>query len=191
MGFASIGKTAETTMKTKYVKKSEGCTDESCIQRHPKKCKMFATFQTCRFNEGCAYKHVSEKVNPRVQLLENEIEHLKDGIEFFRENMVELMKRVNSMEPNKSEDNNGRCDKLMKCEKCDYNCKKKGTLQKHMNNKHEARVTNESKQENQNFILDTEQKETTNNISIEENSEEKVNNEVDIQIELVGLCLST
>ena len=43
----------------------------------------------------------------------------------FRENMVELMKRINSLEPSNFEDYIGRCDKLMKCDKYDYNCNKK------------------------------------------------------------------
>ena len=54
------------------------CSDRSCIKRHPRKCKYFVTFGSCKFATNCAYLHLSRaQEDGEIALLKEEIGKLK------------------------------------------------------------------------------------------------------------------
>ena len=56
------------------------CKDLTCKKRHPKKCKNFDVFGKCKFT-NCAYIHVDDGINNRVDCLEKYVKDLKEQIE--------------------------------------------------------------------------------------------------------------
>ena len=70
------------------------CKSKACIQRHPNVCKYFATHNTCKFGEKCAYQHKISKgksdINElvaRVGVLENTIQVMSHNIEVLEDKL--------------------------------------------------------------------------------------------------------
>ena len=61
------------------------CKDFSCKLQHPKRCQSFDVDGKCRFTD-CAYLHVKDGVNFKVDGLEMEVRELKDQIEIMVQN---------------------------------------------------------------------------------------------------------
>ena len=171
----------------KYWHPEENCTTTSCKskhcpKRHPKICKHGnnCTYQRqgiCFYDhitvlETSAYanKQVNESANTKVEILEKKIEQLRTEIDFLRENMIVIMKKFTSVEPSNYAENSENCQKQYNCNTCDFKCKKKITLQKHINTKHTAMVKVDKQdvdfmKEN---LAEIDVRETTEIVSIEE-----------------------
>lgn len=61
------------------------CKDFSCKLRHPKRCQAFDVDGKCRFTD-CAYLHVKDGVNFKVDALERDVKELKDKIQSLVQN---------------------------------------------------------------------------------------------------------
>jgi len=71
-----------------------------------------------------------------VEELEKEIEHMKKEIKLLRENMIEIMKHLDSVEPRTAVQHQEVNENQLICNKCDFMCKKEITLQKHTHTNH-------------------------------------------------------
>ena len=52
-------------------------------KRHPKAFKFFTEPKNCKFNEDCAYKHVTSKEKSDISVLYNEVSSLKETINYM------------------------------------------------------------------------------------------------------------
>ena len=80
---------------------SETCTDSPCIttmcrKRHPKLCRFFAIFGSCKFNESCSYLHKHER-NEENEKLKKEIKKLKDDIVLLTTEVNKLKQDITSL----------------------------------------------------------------------------------------------
>ena len=90
------------------------CDNNGCVNRHPKVCKYFDKRGKCKF-ENCAYLHVKEGINLKVEILEKqvaalilEIEELKktntegniksDQFDKFNNNINDILARLRIVE---------------------------------------------------------------------------------------------
>ena len=142
----------------KVCDKINDCRDKTCQERHPKLCRGFSKYKTCRHEENCAYMH-REDPNPQSKIIEAMtmllMKHEKDIVNLVEE--VKALKLSNekitaevsqkgdkytkTMEKTKSKkdlekDEALEAEEMFKCEKCNYRCRKEITLNKHMNTKH-------------------------------------------------------
>ena len=122
------------------------CTSRGCTLQHRKVCKFIHTRVGCLRGEDCAYLHPAEEVtagennaeNGIPQLEENKVQDEGNKINSKKsetpENVVNDLKQKSEK---KSSDNSvKKVDTWIHCKKCDYKCKKKNTMRKHVNTKH-------------------------------------------------------
>ena len=64
------------------------CKDPTCTLRHPKICKTYEAHGKCHFVD-CAYRHVDNRTNLKIEHLENVVEELKFEIVKLGHNMKE------------------------------------------------------------------------------------------------------
>ena len=62
--------------------KIQGCSSDSCVSRHPRRCRYFNLFGTCKFRDNCAYSHES---------------FLKDEISAIRQKLNDVTKRLDDV----------------------------------------------------------------------------------------------
>ena len=143
---------------------SKECTDKKCILRHPKLCKFYAQTGKCKFNEDCAFAHEDSEVVKRLVKLESEMENFKSNFMILEtkkadanvnsknsvldilESEVALLKREMVAINNSLNEQYHMLEALeasisvpnteLKCDVCEYKCKKENTLVKHMNSKY-------------------------------------------------------
>ena len=61
------------------------CQNNECEKRHPRPCRMFAKFRSCKF-ESCAYSHdYDSRNNNIIDDLKNEVLEIKQSIEKLSE----------------------------------------------------------------------------------------------------------
>ena len=64
------------------------CKQPTCPLRHPKICKAFEALGKCQF-VNCAYRHVDNRTNLKIDNLKNVVEELKLEIVKIGHNMKE------------------------------------------------------------------------------------------------------
>ena len=57
------------------------CNQSECRRRHPKECKYFKLYKRCKFNEFCAFSHVTpfDPVLEEVKLVKENVKALERG----------------------------------------------------------------------------------------------------------------
>jgi hypothetical protein len=110
------------------------CKSKACIQRHPNVCKYFATQNTCKFGEKCAYQHKISKdkseINElvaRVGALENTIQVMSQKIKVLEDELQNEKKESDSQV------------KIFKCDHCNYNASTSTVLKRHTTLKHNGK----------------------------------------------------
>ena len=66
----------------------EICNDATCILRHPKTCKAFEDLCKCKF-VNCAYRHINNRTNTKIEGLENAVLELRLEIVKLGNNIIE------------------------------------------------------------------------------------------------------
>ena len=80
--FASSARIARKNMCTNI----EICKDPKYTLRHAKTCQKFEALGKCKFS-SCAYRHISNKTNQKVECLEKVVEELKVEIDKLGQNI--------------------------------------------------------------------------------------------------------
>ena len=142
VGFCKFGGKCFNKHENEICKSRNECIDSNCNKRHPRNCRYFLQFN--------AYSHMVEK-NIKVEELEKEMMELKDEVNKLKRILVMMNKKINELnivpdvKSDESKDTNEKKKKAnseeneehgLKCDKCDYRAKRKITLKKHMNTKH-------------------------------------------------------
>ena len=70
---------------------------KSCMKRHLKYCKRFASGQ-CRFEDGCAYKHEYPKNRKEDTQNSNKVNELEKTVEALSKKVLSLEKSTNNDE---------------------------------------------------------------------------------------------
>ena len=135
-GFCKFGEKCRKRHESETCKYKNQCHHKECTKRHPKMCRNFVKYGNCRWNSDCAYKHETKRIPTHVEELEKEIEHMKKEINLLRENMIEIMKHLDSVEPRTAVQHQEVNENQLRCNKCDCMCKKEITLQKHTHTNH-------------------------------------------------------
>ena len=135
-GFCKFGVYCRKRHESETCKYKNQCNNKECPKRHPKICRNFVRYGTCRWNADCAYMHDTESKHAKVDELEKEMELMKKEINLLRENMIEIMKTLDSLEPRRAVQHESVNEDELICSKCDFRCKKEITLQKHTNTTH-------------------------------------------------------
>ena len=65
------------------------CNEQDCDRRHPRTCRFFALYQSCKFGDDCAYLHKATESSAAVEL-ENRIAATEEGIRVL-ENLIKQM----------------------------------------------------------------------------------------------------
>ena len=142
------------------------CRIQNCRRRHPKTCKYHKR-KFCKYTKDCAYSH-SENKNPNnfedmkeevkqlkadidklkrnttkvtqklFEIQSHEIRNLKQQMENISSNMSEMLIRIVTMETEES--NKVDPQHELKCDQCQYKCRKENALIKHINTKYVKNV---------------------------------------------------
>ena len=104
------------------------CKSKACLKRHPKVCKFFTSFNSCKFGEHCAYKHVTsskqdtiDELSVKLASLENAVKEITHRIECLEKVIEKLTKESKSSVP---------------CNQCDYKASSEVVLKRHITTKH-------------------------------------------------------
>ena len=141
-----------------------------CMKRHPKVCKSLSVEGFCRHGDKCAYRHTNQNtihnqnerdmLNVKVESLEKIVQEMAKTISVLQNELydqrdnrkydlkADCVNDINSQENldcsilgQQSEDNITEIEKgQLKCEHCDYRCKKVITLKKHIKTKHTEKI---------------------------------------------------
>ena len=65
------------------------CQDETCLLRHPYKCRYFYLYGNCKFGDSCAYVHEENEDKVRIQILE-------EKLSMFEGKVVQLEKKLDA-----------------------------------------------------------------------------------------------
>ena len=131
------------------------CDKVSCENRHPKSCRYFSTFNTCKFGVHCAFFHNKsetimkiEKTKKEITVLKSEIEHLQSSIvqsenQVLRDEIEELKstiscnaKHIKVLYEKITEISQKICEASNVCELCEYQASSSTVLKAHITRKH-------------------------------------------------------
>ena len=153
MGIASFLKPVDKITDTcLYLK----CKQENCLKRHPRLCKDFSKFGSCRFDSSCSFLHKPsefELIFEEMRLLQTEVKGLTAQNEFLQkilqkfdsfENDINIMKNAiqdisNKLDEKTVEPPKTDTEKLLEthpCDTCDFTSKSKTGLKNHIRAKH-------------------------------------------------------
>ena len=68
-GYCKFKQHCRKKHEDKVCDKLNDCTDKTCRERHPKLCRSFSKYKTCRHDMTCAYLH-REDPNPQNEIIE-------------------------------------------------------------------------------------------------------------------------
>ena len=74
------------------------CRDPNCRKRHPKTCRYFARYNTCKRLNYCAYAHPDIKSISELEIMKKEVKSLKLEVEELKKNNAEITKSLNEMQ---------------------------------------------------------------------------------------------
>ena len=133
------------------------CSDNNCIQRHPKTCKYFANNKSCAYKNKCAYAHHRGKSDVKLELLEHKVFMLKDEIKILakvneyindklrnietdndtmKKELSDLRNQVKVINATKSKMKELNKNTEFLCKSCDFRAETNNMLRKHINTKH-------------------------------------------------------
>ena len=101
------------------------CVKDLCVNRHPKECKYFITYNYCKFGEYCAFEHKKRMENNSIENALQEIEILKNEIVALKQSIIEINEKMQEQTKMK-----------FKCNECDFFCDTNIKLKKHMKASH-------------------------------------------------------
>ena len=219
-GFCKFGEMCTNRHDNEICQSGKECYNLDCTKRHPRDCRYFSRNGRCKFGTSCAYSHSEENNKNKVDELEKEVYNLKEEMNKLKLEMVtkmdmilEMLEKEKEVEDS-SNDKEEKKDKVVtkenstkenteqtfKCEECEYECKRKTTLKKHMNTKHgnadkeerndkkkktQARISVEDSSEHKTEIGMTEKNEETMQKAKDTNEEErKVDKEITLEMML-------
>ena len=152
-GFCKYGMQCMKVHVNEICKTNADCKDVKCTKRHPKKCKGFESSGKCKFL-NCAYLRVNSESdkktdelitvvnelkdeirkvaqnvkrgnNVKMEKLEMDVKELKDDIKMMAKHLQKselLLIQLNNNEKKVLLNQIDTCD--LKCDLCDYRCKK-------------------------------------------------------------------
>ena len=83
----------DTCMKA--VVKSD-CQDESCLLRHPYKCRYFYLYGNCKFGDGCAYVHGESEDKVKIKCLEEKLSMFETKVILLERSISELVIKLDT-----------------------------------------------------------------------------------------------
>ena len=72
------------------------CQDESCLLRHPYKCKYFYLYGTCKFGDDCAYVHGESEDKVRIRCLEEKLSMFEAKVILLERSISELVIKLDT-----------------------------------------------------------------------------------------------
>ena len=75
-GFGKYRQQCTKEHVNKMCQNVEICNDQMCLLRHPKTCKAFEDLGKCKF-VNCAYRHINNRKNTKIEGLENAVLELR------------------------------------------------------------------------------------------------------------------
>ena len=138
LGFCKFGDKCRKPHNSKTCE-SIVCVDQSCEKRHPRYCKYFATFNTCKFGARCAYKHAPPKDQVDMQKLSQDINQMSKNITEMAERIKDLESELQTVRSCKDE---------FTCDTCGYKASSETVLKSHTTRKHKLEVLREEIPEN-------------------------------------------
>ena len=132
------------------------CKQENCLKRHPRLCKDFSKFGSCRFDSSCSFIHKQsefELIFEEIKLLQTEVEGLKAQNGFLQkilqkfdafESDINIMKNAiqnisNKLDEKPVEPPKTDIEKPLEthpCDTCEFASKYKTGLKNHVRAKH-------------------------------------------------------
>ena len=131
------------------------CDKLPCEKRHPKSCRFFSTFTTCKFGDHCAFLHKKSETVMKIEATDMEIDVIKSKIEHLKSNIVqseikllkdEIEKIKSTVSSNAkhievlcekiTEMSEKSCESSIVCEYCDYQASSSTVLKAHITRKH-------------------------------------------------------
>ena len=96
MGYCKHGLRCHKRHEHKLCPMNETCKDKLCELRHPKRCKFFALSSKCKF-ENCAYAHIKDDKEVKIENLENKCDKLELDITNLKNSKYLLGKEIMKM----------------------------------------------------------------------------------------------
>ena len=135
-GYCKFGETCRK-YHMKEICPTEGCTNKSCLKRHPKMCKFFIIQQRCKFGEKCSYKHVKAIHKNYNSELINKIVFLEGSIEMMKGEIAVLSEEIDKIKKNTHVESK---EIVWRCEHCEYTGRSSSVLKRHITMKHRTGI---------------------------------------------------
>ena len=72
------------------------CQDESCLLRHPYKCRYFYLYGDCKFGDDCAYVHGESEDKLRIRSLEEKLSLFEAKVILLERSISELVVKLDT-----------------------------------------------------------------------------------------------
>ena len=72
------------------------CQDESCLLRHPYKCRYFYLYGNCKFGDGCAYVHRETEDKVKIKCLEKKLSMFEAKVILLERSVYELVVKLDT-----------------------------------------------------------------------------------------------
>ena len=129
----------------KEICSSSNCNTASCKLRHPRNCKFFTLFGSCKFNEDCAFKHTLSKSHIEIKDLQDQFHILKNSITEMNQVISHLKKELESYKSERKIECEYQTSKAKTledhtCGICGYKASSATVLKSHTTRKHKPKV---------------------------------------------------
>ena len=115
-GYCKFGLTCRK-FHTPHTCQQPQCSDKTCLHRHPRKCKYFTNFGSCKFGDDCSFSHKSETSNgfskKTIDMLKSELQSVKDSLKEKEIEIADLVSRVSTLESTSRNSSNPEIKKLV------------------------------------------------------------------------------
>ena len=115
----------------------ENCKSKACSKRHPKVCKFFTQYTSCRYNEKCGYSHtVTTEISELAALLVK-VDNLESNLKVMSDKVVALEEKIQNIDS----ESKSSTSKTFKCDQCDYKASKNSIMKRHVTSKHKSVIS--------------------------------------------------
>ena len=130
-------KYVEKCRKHQEICSTKFCKDKLCTKRHPKPCKHFKSFNTCKFGDSCAYRHDMSKEESDYKKLVTTVSTLQDQVKDLHVKIINLENELKSRFIKEAVVEN-----KITCDKCEYTASSNSVLKRHNSMKHKKSLNN-------------------------------------------------
>ena len=108
------------------------CKSKACSKRHPKVCKFFTQYNSCRYNEKCAYTHTVTTEQSDIGALLVKVDHLENNLKVMSDKVIALEEKIQNI----NSESKSSASITLKCYQCDYKASKISVMKRHVISKH-------------------------------------------------------